>query len=208
MRRELIYFAIAVALLLVLGGPVRTFVARGKRLTRTTLDSTGNVAADPHALAAAAGELLGELVGDEEYALARMVSSEEGDADRETKVAIAWVAVNDAQAFGGVVQVLTYSTTSSERGYFGDQTGRRYSTARDPYEDDLAVARAVLSGMEPDTTGGSTHFFRSALQDVLLAQGRVSRSAAEVDDKWRSEGFEPYAPAGADSDITFYRRAG
>ena len=207
MRRQLIYLAIAVALFLVLAGPVSTLMDRGKRLTHTTLDGAGNIAADPHALALQAAAVAGADVSDDEYALARMVSSEEGGADRATKIAICWVAVNDGQAFGGVVQVLTYDKSAAGSGYFGNQTGRRYSTARDPYEDDLEIARAVLSGQEPDTTGGATHFFRSALQDVLLAEGRVKKSAADVDASWRGYGFVPVAPDGADPAITFYRKA-
>jgi hypothetical protein len=208
MRRQLIYLAIAVALFLVLAGPVETFMTQGKRLTRTTVVN-GNVGADPHALALQASEVTGDDVSDEEYALARMVGSEEEAEDDTTKIAIAWTCVNDAAAtFGGdIIACLTFSTAADRKGYFGDQTHRRYSTARDPYEGDLALARAVLSGSSPDQTGGAVNFFRARLQDILYAQGKVKRTGAQVDADWTNAGKQRVDVPGADPAIWFYRKA-
>jgi hypothetical protein len=207
MRRELIYAAVALALLWVLAGPVETFMTQGKRLTRTTVVG-GNVTADAHALALQAAGVVGEDVSDEEYALARMVGSEEESEDLATKTAIAWTCVNDAAAaFGGdIIACLTFSTDPARKGYFGDQTHRRYSTARDPYQGDLEIARAVLSGSSPDPTGGAVNFFRSALQDKLFAAGKVSRTGAQVDAAWTKAGKERVDVLGADPAISFYRK--
>lgn len=208
MRRELIYAAIAVVLLLVLAGPVRKLVVSGKRLTKTSLDADKNIPVDVHTLAQQAAAVVGDDVSDEEYALARMVGSEEESADDATKTAIAWVCVNDAAAaFGGdIIACLTYSTHAGSKGYFGDQNGRRYSTARDPYDGDLAIARDVLSGSVPDPTSGAVNFFRPKVQDILYAKGKVRRTADQVDADWTSGGKELVDVPGADPDISFYRK--
>jgi hypothetical protein len=207
MRKQLIYIAIAV-LLLVMGFGVARTIVKGKRLTRASVGTNGNVAADPHALALKASEATGDFVSDEEYALCRMIGSEEPDADYATQVAIAWVCVNDSQSFGSVLDVVTYSTDSSRRGYFGDQTHRRYSTARDPYEGHLQVARAVLSGLEADTTGGAVNFFRPLVQNLLHGQNPTRyKSADQVDAEW-SRSKERVVVAGADQDLWFYRKVG
>lgn len=133
------------------------------RLTHADQDNEGNCLASPEELAAEASATLGQVVGVEEYALARMVANEsladlKGGTD-EDKQARIWVALNDCAAnnFGDVLQCLT-----NGKG-FGPQSGRKYSTGHasggnDPTDEHLYLVRNCQSGITPDPTGGATHF--------------------------------------------------
>lgn len=136
---------------------VRDFVTRGKRLTDSTLED-GVVIEDIDSLVAAASATLGRTVGRETYALARMVRSEYGSGPVAAKVAMAWVAVNDAADIGrDIVWTLNAGDRQGER--FGSQAGgQRYGTSQDPYENDLQVAEAVWNDEIPDPTGGAVKF--------------------------------------------------
>jgi hypothetical protein len=189
---------------------------KGRRLTHATDEVfpegderagelTGNILETPGELAAEASGLLGRDVSAAAYALARNIRSEEGNSGIEAQIAIAWVALNVAGGSDGLVALLTRSKSDAHAGRFGTQTGRWASTAKDPYEGDLAVAEGVLSGLFPDPTDGAIHYFRPSLQDLLLDAGKVSRSADEIDAAWGGEGF---TVAGVDDQLVFYRRAG
>lgn len=153
-------------------------ITRGARLTNASYDhATGVVSADPAELAAQMGATL------DECALARMLSSEEGRSDNTTKAAVAWVACNNAQHSGkSVAALLLHATEPAHSGRFGtfkniDKSSPRYgedshgrpnvadryaSTALDPYEGDLDLARAVLNGSIADMTSGAIQFDRPA----------------------------------------------
>jgi len=135
---------------------------RGKRLTSTTLDSNDNVQVSPYDLARSAGTVLGYGADPETYALARMLASEGGGKDSGTARTLrAFVARNDAKRLGMTfVQLFTFSNIASKRGLFGKQSGRRYSTAQDPYEGDYRDAEALRQSFNTmsDPTGGADKF--------------------------------------------------
>jgi hypothetical protein len=132
---------------------LQNIIGRGRRLTSTSLDGDGNISETPVALATAAGQTMGREVSPDAYTLARIADSEHPTGDIREKAAIMQVCINDAAAHGWSIE---YCATVG-KGY-GSQAGRRYSTARDPYEATLILAEAVLSNGIPDETRGSTHF--------------------------------------------------
>jgi hypothetical protein len=150
-------------------------VLRGQRLTHAPYDTTtGVVPGSPQALADQTPYDL------ETYALARAISSEEGRANDDTKLAIGWAIKNRADAGGGSIAALvTHANAASHRGYFGTErnidpaegggphgpSDRYCSTANDPYDGDAQIAYAIQTGTLPDPTGGAQYFDRSALDD-------------------------------------------
>lgn len=192
------------SLLQQLAATAKRWVTRGTRLTRTSLDENGDVDADPMDLVANAASVAGVTVTLNEYALARMLGSEEANADPNTKVAIAWVALNEAERRGVSIANLLLRDNGPGNGRFGEQRGRYASTARDPYEVDLQIAQSIISGQVGDITGGAIHFYRPDLQDRLYDMGKVSKTAAEIDESWGGGGFTIDT---VDEGITFYRAA-
>jgi hypothetical protein len=154
-------------------------ITQGRRLTRAPYDhTTGIVPGDPGALAAEAGATL------DEYALARNISSEHGNSSAAVQALVAHATVNKATGEGrSVAQLLLRANNPDHAGRFGTQkdleklvttsdgsqvhpSDRYASTAQDPYEGHLAVARGVLSGAIPDLTGGADQYDdRSGLRD-------------------------------------------
>lgn len=154
------------------------------RLTDEVEDpDTHNVASSPEQLAWEASRTLGESVGVEEYALARMLRCERtpplrGGNDGEG-AAIVWVCLNDSRAndAGDIVRTIT-----GGKG-FGWQRGRKYASGRlDPYDRDLDLVRRCLSGQIPDPTNGSTHF---------LHRGgfKTTEEYQAVVEKWKGRGW-------------------
>lgn len=143
-------------------------IERGGRLTRAKYDSdTGVVPGEPADLAKEAGLDL------ETYALARMVSSEEGSSDNTIKAAVCWSTINYAAKVGKTISdLLLHANEPTHSNQFGtykniDQStpgygkGERYaSTALDPYDGDGEIAAQCLSGAIPDLTGGAIQFDR------------------------------------------------
>ncbi len=182
---------------------VLNVLTRGKRLTYATVDDLGDVVETPDALADAAANQINAMVRTDEYALARMLASEEESANQQTKVAIGFVALNVANGRGtSVTGLLTTDVNDHGQGKFGKQSGRWASTLSDPYEGDLHIAQAILQGQVEDPTGGAVHYYRPTLQDKLYALGKVKKMADEIDVAWGGNGF---TVPGADSGITFYR---
>lgn len=175
---------------------------RGRRLTTSTLDTNGDIVETPTDLAAAASAFLGRDVSVSAYALARNIHSEEASSSQATQAAIAWVAMNVSG--GDIVGLLTRDKNAHGVGRFGVQTGRWASTKSDPYEGDLEVAEAVLSGTYPDPTNGAVHYFRPTLQDILFNQGKVTKTADQIETSWGGDG---YTVPGVDSGLTFFQAA-
>jgi len=172
------------------------------KVSNSTLGSNGLVAEWPEALAAQAG------LDVQTYTLARVIASEEGSSPRLHKVAVGWAVMNEAARKN---QTLMTRVTNGS-GQYGAQnasTGARYvSTARDPSTDDVEVARAILTGREPDPTGGCHRFFAPAAQDALVASGKAkyTMTADEIIAKWTKEGQIPVAVAGIDfRKLAFFR---
>jgi hypothetical protein len=163
-------------------------LASASRLTSSTVDAAGNVLESPDYLAGLATLTMGKTVSVEDYALARMLRSERtisarGGNDAEG-VAILWVALNDCAANnrGDMLACLT-----SGKG-FGKQGSRKYSTARDPYDVDLALVGQVRSGQVVDPTGGATHFMhRSGFVTPTDYESVVARWAARG---WSNVGLD------------------
>lgn len=181
---------------------------RGRRLTTTSLDADGKIPVPPTELAAAVSTLLDRQVTATAYGLARMMRSEEGSAAPAVKRLLGWVAINDAAELRwNLLRTLTYSTKASRLGFFGEQISRRYSTARDPYENDLAIAEKVLDEYARnlgDPTGGAVKFVNVSAFGVQ--KGTTSYQA--VVDRWAKDGLEPFRIAGAPDNLRFFRRIG
>lgn len=187
---------------------VATITGRGGRVgLRTHVDTLGIVEDDPQSLADAAGVELNR------YALARMISSEEGNSAVLVKIAVAFAAKNEIGAEGIASRLL--SGHGEGQGHFKRQ-GYRYSggrgtvyasTALDPYDDDVNIATAVIGGTLSDPTGGATNFFRPELQDQQFAAGDVSNDAEATIALWRSRGLVPVDIDGID-EVMFFRKGG
>lgn len=171
-----------VALLLVLawvtydgdGDPVSgildtlAMITRGARLTRAPYDPvTGVVPGSPSDLADEAG------LTEDAYALARMISSEEGSSSNTIKAAVAWATINAAAADGkSIVEKLTHAKNPAHSGHFGTykdidpssankgSPDRYASTALDPYDGDGQIAQQCLDGTIADFTNGAKYYDR------------------------------------------------
>lgn len=143
-------------------------ITRGARLTRAPYDpSTGVVPGTPDSLASTAN------LTDDQYALARMVSSEEGNSDNTIKVAVCWAVINYAAKVGkSITDLLIHATEPTHSGSFGTyknidassatngKPDRYASTALDPYDGDGQIASSCLDGTFADPTNGATQFDR------------------------------------------------
>ncbi len=187
---------------------VADLTRRGDRLTTTSLDADGKVPIAPTDLAAQVSATLGRPVTAGAYGLARMLRSEEGSAPALVKRCLAWVAMNDARELGwNLLKLLTYSTVSSRLGFFGKQISRRYSTAQDPYENDLAIAEAAIDEYNrggTDPTDGAVKFVN---KNAFASQAGASSYEA-VAAKWAREGLQPTWIDGTPSYLVFFVRTG
>jgi hypothetical protein len=182
---------------------VRDFVQRGRRLTSSSKRDDGVIVETPSELASLAGDDIGRDVAVEAYALARMIRSEAGNRDVAEKVAVAWVAVNDAFALGwALLRTLTYHTAAARNGRFGPQIGGRYATTSDPYENDLAIAEAVLAGELDDPTGGATKF----VHRNAFGTQPGTRTFEEVSAAWLAEGYVAAELPDVASDFVVFRK--
>ncbi len=168
-------------------------IARGARLTHAVYGKDGVVDFDPGILAHQADATI------DAYALARMISSEEGNSDPTTKAAVALVVVNYANRTGkDVSALLLRAKNPAHSGYFGTQrdidadsanfngSDRYASTALDPYEGDLEIATKVLDGTIGDFTGGAIQFdrlnaFKTAEAAARTAQNRINEGRTQVE---------------------------
>ena len=176
-----------------------TAIQNGSKVTHAPYDADGVVRFDPEDLAAQAG------CDVDEYALARMIASEEGSSDTGTKIAVAWATVNEADRRGvSISAMLLRAVNSDHSGYFGTQkdlsTGKsdRYaSTALDPHAGDVQIAQGVLGGSIPDPTSGANQFDRPAGESNpdAIAASRMKTS-------------DPVTVASADPGLRFWRVRG
>lgn len=146
----------------------------------------GFLAVEPQRLADNARQPL------DRYTLGRIVRSEADSHSSEAeRIAIAWVAVNQARVFG---QDVTAAATrgSKGRGYYGAQNagGRWISTRFAPGTADFALARSVLAKEVRDPTGGATKFIHVATEDALHAREPAKyKTAQEVLNGWLASGY-------------------
>jgi len=132
---------------------MRRLVGRGRRLTMMSLDSEGNVGESLEDLTAAAAELLGQSVTQDELLLAVLSSSEDGAGTPSEKAVIQRVAINRMSGGQSLVQVVTSGHGLGKQGAL-----RAFSTARDAYEEDLQIARQNLGNELEDLSLGATRF--------------------------------------------------
>lgn len=191
---------------LVGDGPViiaRNFVARGKKLSKTTMRNGRDIDQTVDEVVSQVNQAMGRPVEKDAVILARILANEHpGCSDREAG-AIAWICLNDARAhFGGNLE----TTTTTGRGCWGTQKGRRYSSHGEDvsifqedvqvhvrkeifeiHEFDLFIAESVLNGAIPDITGGATNFVhvspRESFADFLQGHPNVK--------KWLANGLTP-----------------
>ena len=142
------------------------------------------------------GKPMGELTipdEDDVEALGRMIASENPRDPRIIQVAIAWTARNEAARLHKSVASLVMPG-----GVPGPQVGRYASTVNAATDATRGVAFDVLSGKEPDPTGGAIQFDAPKTQDILYAQGKVRLSATGVAAARKAEGKVPVYLAGVD----------
>jgi hypothetical protein len=171
-------------------------ITRGSKLTRAPYDpETGVVPGTPDDLAEESG------LDPQAYALARMLSSEEGSSENLVKASVCWATINQAARTGQtIVQLVTHALTPSHSGFFGTQkdieegtplfgsSDRYASTALDPYDGDGQIAMGCLNGSIPDYTSGATHFDRPG------GEKHPDRVAADR----AGEGLQPFPVLGID----------
>jgi hypothetical protein len=200
-------FVVAIAAALFGGQAVNAaldLTRRGRKLTSSTLVN-GTVQETPADLAGKASAVVGRTVSVEAYALARMIRSEAGSQNGTHKIAVAWVARNDARSHGwSLLFTLSYDRNDKGGKLFGTQAGGRYSTARDPYEDDLKVAEAVLSGDADDPTGGAVKFVHISAFGVQAG----TRTYEAVASEWARDGLSPSKVEGAGDDLRVFVKRG
>jgi len=209
-RRWLIILAVVAVLVLIAPPAVavaRDLVTRGARLTSTELNDAGDIDDDPAALAAAASDVAGHDVPVATFTLAFMLRSEGGSHGPMSKLQRAHVALNDAaKHFGGELYKCITASSRGQTGY-GSQSGRRYATDRDPYENDLAIAEQALEERAQgiDRAGGAEKFVNES------AMGGVQPGTPTYDAlvaKWAPEGLHPVelADDNDEPDLIFFRR--
>jgi len=217
-RKVLIWVAVGVGILLLAAfthNPVShvlkqamKFLTRGKKVNASWPynKTSGLVEAEPEALAEEAG------CTTDEFALATMLSSEHGNDPQAFKEAVGSVALNEARARGlSISDLLLQAKNVSHQGFFGSQADQekktssgaaasdRYaSTARQPYEDDVGIAKQLLSGAVPDPTGGARQFDSPKAQDAGFKKGKYSMDADALAAKRESEGKELVTVDGID----------
>ncbi len=167
--------------------------APGNRLVHAAQGADGVERVPLSALLDEASAVLGRQAEPEPLALAKMLKSEGDSDDVKTRRARAWVAWNDLQALndgrgfepGGFVELFQFSTSKAEKGYFGDQSGRRYASLADPYEGDYLDAESLLAEFaDPanDPTGGATKFVDAGALGVQA--GTEGKTIASVEAQW------------------------
>jgi len=209
-RYLLIVAALAVVLMLATGtNPAAVvqlgayiavdFSTRGARLTDATDDGAGNIVEPPAVLADQAAARLGRSVSLDAATMARMLRSEAGARGQDGKILRAHVAINDAAALGKSIHQTIIA--GSPDGSYGKQAPRRYSTARDGYENDLQIAEAVIADRAaggPDLGLGATKFVNSngiADMDKLVT-------------KWGKEGLAPVFNLSSELDLVLFAKGG
>jgi spore germination cell wall hydrolase CwlJ-like protein len=105
-------------------------------------------------------------LGEDLEALARGIASEAGGEPRAVQVAVGWAIQNLSLARGKSIYRAARGT-ADEWGSQGSG-GREFSSRLHPNAKHLDIARAVLSGDEPDPTGGATQFDSPRAQRALL----------------------------------------
>ena len=184
----------------ILGFPLNII---GRKITKAPADAGGWVLIPPGALAGQVG------VSVDTYSLTRVIGSEYADGNFIEKLGIGWVIVNEARRRGtSLTKLATKTSKFGDKGLYGSQEhGRFASTARDPTDEDLYVARGILAGAFSDPTGGAVNFFSPSAQRQLAVSKPHLYDPPEVFfSNRKKEGKVPIAIAGVNPDkLVFFR---
>ena len=166
-------------------GTVSDVFTRGSKVTSSTMGSNGVIIEDPLSLVGVASVMVPGTDADR-YSLARMIRSEGADQGEIR----GHVALNDLADLGWAKG--RYGQQHSIDGDGNGQT-RRYSTSKDPYEGDLAMAAKVINdhqyGIDP--TGGAVKF----------------TDGIPVIQAWLDDGLVAYTLPQYGDDLLLYRKA-
>jgi len=165
----------------------------GKRLSTGKLGAGGVVTTSPEELRQQAEKVLGRKVSMSAYALARVLWSEGAHDSANARKVRGWVLYNDwqklrkqhgAARWPTLESVVLFSNQKGESGLFGEQAGRRFSTARDPYEGVFMDAEALIKAFRtgPDITGGATKFVDT--KSLGKQKGSEGKTLASLEKEW------------------------
>ena len=173
----------------------RSFVGRGRKLSVTTMRNGRDLDQTVDEVVAQVSTAMGRPVAKDSVIKARVSANENPGTSEDEKAAIQWVCKNDAEQEGWSQEFVT----TTARGCWGTQAGRRYSTHGEDigshvgtgiyeiHEDDLFVAESIDNGSIPDPTGGATKFVHTTgyanFKDFLAGHPRVA--------EWASGGLVP-----------------
>lgn len=205
---------------------VSDIIVRGEKVTDATWfnddEAYGFIIDDPPSLAAQASFSLGVPIDVDTYSGARMVRSE---GARQGLVRM-HVAMNDLATFpyaSTLTGLLTYSTDPDRKGYYGKQYSgpmpadtvnsiqgfpnankRRYSTAADPYDSDVKIAKQAIAERAAgiDRVDGATKFIDKSSMGVQVG----SSSFDAVDTKWKADGLVAFTMPELGSDLVLYKK--
>lgn len=191
------------------GYVVNTF-SRGNKLSDSTVVS-GVVSESPEVLTDMASAVLGFTADVDTYSLARMGRSEGVDG-MEYRMHVLLNDLYDLQTrygatYATVTDLLTHSRNASANGHYSAQNlGKRYSTAKDPYEGDYQLAAKVLrdraSGI--DLVDGATKFVDKS--GPFYVDGEKTDYSGIVA-AWAKDGYRPESLEGAtDNFVVFVKR--
>lgn len=192
---------------------VKDIVARGKRLNNTVVVN-GIVSINPEQLRQEASGIYGSELSSDLLALSRMIRSE-GAWQGTLR---AHVAINDLNSLGwsSLFYLLTYSTDSSRKGYYGQQYApadnlyphamvRRYSTSKDSYEVDIdtAMEARYQHSMGFDPSNGATKF----VDKTSFGAQEGTGSYQDLLDKWTSDGLVAYTLPEYGDNLVLFKKA-
>lgn len=117
---------------------------------------------------------------DNRTALGRVIHSEAGTQTMAERVAIAWVARNNAARRGMSIAQLVCAPCGPQAGF-----PRPFSSRQPARETDLVVADAVLAApASDDPTSGATNAFEPDAKDKAFAAGATKENADAIRVRW------------------------
>jgi len=166
---------------------------KGKRLSTGKPGPGGVVTNTPEELRQQAERVMGRKVSMSAYALARVLWSEGASDSANARKVRGWILFNDwkklqkqhgSARWPTLESVVLFSNQKGENGFFGEQAGRRFSTARDPYEGDLLDAEALIASFRvgPDPTRGATKFVDT--KALGKQKGTEGKTLASLEKAW------------------------
>lgn len=193
----------------IAAGWVMNTFTRGNKLSESTIVD-GVVQEIPEVLNDMAEAVLGFRPDPDTYALARMGRSEGVDGmEYRMHVALNMLAYDQSRygtnIYSSFEALATHSKNSRADGHFSAQgLGKPFSTSKDPYEGDYALAQKVLAdraaGIDP-TNGGLKFVDKSGPFSI---DGETA-TYSDIVALWGKDGYTPLAPLpGASSNFVVF----